>query len=183
LLGAKTVKATTTNGTEFISVESSRLNLPQPLPDDYSFTIQPNIFTTRISLMVDGQVLEIRVGGFQKTLLIEYLNSRRYVRLAQKLDDEFHQMMSEDLYLNNRRLSQWVSETTTLVEEFKNIRKLDCGWVTRLANFLDEATLRREQHNKAFIATSNQFYTGYWFNLTKFCISIKSHCYNLFKGC
>lgn len=162
MLGAKTVKAITTNGTEFISFESSRVNLSQPLPDDYSFTIQLNIFTTRISLTVDGQVLETRVGGYQKTLLLEYLNSRRYVRLAQKLDDEFHQMMSEDLYLNNRRLSQWVSETTTLVEEFENIRKLDYGWVARLANFLDEATLRRKQHNEAFIATKKVEFANFF---------------------
>lgn len=162
VFGAEIIKATTANGTEIISRKSSNLMLSQPLPADFTYVVKPALFTTLISVTANGQVFQARVSGYQKSLFIEYLASRRHVPAAQRLDAEFDQMMSEDAFLNNRRLSQWVIDNEALIKGFTAMKTLEYGWVTRLAKLREAAATRREEHNQAFIASKKAEFADFF---------------------
>ena len=162
VFGAEMIKATNVNGAEVISGSSSNLMLPQPLPLDYTYEVKPALFTTLISITANGQVLQARVGGSQKSLFIEYLNSRRHAPEAKRLDAEFARLMSQDAFLNNRSFRQWASDTEALIEGFPAMKTLEYDWVERLAKSLESATTRRDEHNKAFIAAKKAEFANFF---------------------
>jgi DNA helicase-4 len=162
IFGAEVIKASTINGVEVISGRFSNLILPQPLPDDYTYVIKPALFTSQVSLTVGGEVFQARVGGSQKTLFVEYLNSRRYVPEAQRLAAELDQMMGEDSFLNNRRFNRWSRDVEALIKGFTAMRSLEYGWVARLAKSLGAADTRRHQHNTLFIDSKKAEFSNFF---------------------
>lgn len=162
LFGAAVIQSTTSGELERIFCKSSTLSLTQPLPPDYDYAVRPGFVTSVVSVIASGNVMEVRVAGRQKTRFVAYLDSLRYVPEAQKLDSEFEVMMGADIYLNNRRLRDWVSAAEALIEPFTILRKLESGWVARLAKLVDGAAASRSEHNQAYIATKKQEFGNFF---------------------